>query len=255
MERILKKIELESQKLDDSPLCQWLRSDKVTHEDRLSFTPSMLFFVLGFKDMLSAMHVSNPKTEIDLEINTHCDEDLDHWKWYLRDLESLGFIPQSWGSRMSDMFKQIWGDESYEVRNLVYTIVHQVKKFNNPLMSLIMIEYLEAAFAVFIRHMLVPIKQLGYFEQLEYFGKVHVEKEAAHSRGSWVDGHRSEPTSKFKQHQLDEKTLLQAEVIIDDISQKMLNVFNYWYSARNGFVRFSPKKEAVAFKEFESQPD
>jgi len=254
MERILKKIEMESRKLDDSPLCHWLRSDKATHEDRLSFAPSMLFFVLGFKDMLSVMRVNNPKTDTDFEINTHCDEDLDHWKWYLRDLESLGFIPQSWGSRMSDMFKQIWGDESFEVRSLVYTVIHQAKKHDNPLMSLIMIEYLEAAFAVFIRHMLVPINEMGYYEKLEYFGKVHVEKEASHSRGSWVDGHRSEPDEPFKQHELDDVFLLKAENIIDDISEQMLNVFNYWYSTRKDFVRFTSQNNETIFKETEAQP-
>jgi len=240
MERILVKIETESQKLNNSPLCHWLLNDKINDEDHLSFTPSMLFFVLGFKDILSAMHVSNPQTETDIEINKHCQEDLNHWKWYLRDLESLGFIPQSWGTRMSDMFQQIWGDESFEVRQLVYTVIHQVKKHNNPLMSLIIIEYLEAAFAVFIQHMLVPINKLGYYEQLEYFGKIHVEKEMAHSRGSWVEGQRSEPASGFKKHIIDDATLQQAIIVIDEISVQMQNVFNHWFSARKDFVRFAP---------------
>ena len=252
MKEILKKIEIESQKLENSPLCQWLRSDNTDGEDRFSFTPSMLFFVLGFKDILTCMRVENPKTAIDHEINTHCEEDLDHWKWYLRDLELLGFMPQSWGSNMSDMFKQIWGNESFEVRNLVYTIIHQAKKHDDPLVSLVMIEYLEAAFAVFIRHMLVPINQMGYFEQLDYFGKLHVDKEAGHSRGAWVDGHRSEPECAFEQHDLDDDTRKQAEAIIDDISKQMLSVFDYWYSTRNSFVRFVPQKTTkVTTKEVE----
>lgn len=253
MQRILQKIKTESQKLENSQLCLWLQSDTNHQEDRLSFAPSMLFFVLGFKDMLTVMRVEDPQSDIDYEINLHCEEDLDHWKWYLRDLEQLGFIPQSWGSRMGDIFKQIWGDDSFEVRNLVYTVISETKKHNNPLISLIMIEYLEAAFAVFIRNMLVPIRQMGYYEQLQYFGKLHVEKETAHSRGAWVDGDRSEPGEGFKHHLLNEKTLSLAESIVDKVSGQMLNVFDYWYSSRNNFIRFSAKDSKIAFVEEEAE--
>lgn len=241
MHRILKKIEFETLKLEGSQLCLWLKNDKAEHEDYLSFTPSMLFFVLGFKDVLSAMQVINPKTDVDNELNTHCQEDLDHWKWYLQDLETMGYIPESWGSRMSDMFHQIWGDESFEVRNLVYTLMHQVKKYNDPYLSLVIIEYLEASFAVFIRHMLIPINDLDIYKKLNYFGKTHVEKEEAHSRGSWVEGHRSVVDNHSK-HEFDEVTLHSANLIIDELSFQMLQVFNYWYSTRNKFSRFMPQE-------------
>ncbi len=241
MQRIVDKIERESLKLENSELCLWLRNNEASHEDRLSFTPSMLFFVLGFKDILNVMSTPNPKTEIEIELNIHCEEDLDHWKWYLQDLETMGFIPESWGGSMNNMFQQIWGDKNSDVRNFVYTIIHHVKKHNNPLISMVMIEYLEAAFAVFIRHIRVPINKMGLYEKLSYFGKIHVEKEESHSHGSWVDGQRSQTSGQIN-HTLDDSTFRQANLLLDELSVKMLQVFDTWYTTRNEFSRFMPQE-------------
>lgn len=249
MANILKKIEAEARKLENSALCQWLENSSNDQEDRLSFIPSMLFFVLGFRDMLRVMKVSSPKSDMDYEINTHCDEDLDHWKWYLRDLERLGFISQSWGGRVSDIFRQIWGDASFEVRNIVYSIITEVKSRNNPTMSLILIEYLEAAFGVFVRYMMVPIHQSGYYDELQYFGILHVEKEANHSRGAWIDGQRSLPAQSLSLSDLDDGFSSDAEAVIDRTSAQMLRVFDYWYASRKDFVRYSTKDDNIAVRE------
>jgi len=240
MKRIIVKIDQEINHLENSALCQWLRSIEPSDEDRFAFTPSMLFFVLGFKDILHTMRIEDPKTPIDFEINTHCEEDLDHWKWYLSDLEVLGFLPKSWGGSMADIFTKIWGNESIAARNLVYTTLYYIKKHNNPLISLAIIEVLEAAFGVFIRHMTVPINRAGVYEKLEYFGKTHIDKENAHARGAWTNGTRSDSSGSFQYHLLDEATYQIAEDIVDNIVSEFKAVFDYWYSARKEFVRYVP---------------
>jgi len=241
MERILKRIDAVTKELENTKLCLWLKDENNVKEGRFEFIPSMLFFVLGFKDILNAMSIDKPKTKLDLGINTHCAEDLDRWKWYLRDLETLGFIPQSWRPDMRDLFTQICEEDSTVSRDLVYNIIHEVKKRNDPLISLVMIELLEAAFGVFIRNMIVPIERENMYERLQYFGKIRKEKEAAHSKGSWISEGRKNEEEIFTTHPLTEKQLKAAGEIISSIAPQFFKLFDYWYSMRHKFSRFVPQ--------------
>lgn len=235
MERILSQIEAVSEQLKQSQLCQWLNDD--TEEDRFAFIPSMLFFVLGFRDIMEAMIVKDPKNALDVKINTHCLEDLDHWKWYLNDLESLGFTYDSWGRGNNEIFKKIWREKSYLTRSLVYDTIHLVKLHQNPLVSLTIIELLEAAFGVFIQFMSKPVYKEGMMNNLQYFGKTHIEKELSHSRGAWVDGVRVFPSEEFKGLVLEEKLYKELSQLVDDVSTQMAAMFDHWYELRNDFHR------------------
>src|SRR5690348_15890972 len=103
MKTILPIIDARKRQLGDSPFCRWLAGDEGSDEDRFAFVPAQLFLVLGFRDILSFLKVANPKTDLDALINVHCQEDLDHWKWYLEDLEMLGFTLSWWGDSMGDV--------------------------------------------------------------------------------------------------------------------------------------------------------
>ncbi|MDH5325298.1 MAG: hypothetical protein OEZ68_20055 [Gammaproteobacteria bacterium] len=241
MKRILARVERVSKQLEQSALCGWLREDDDA-EDKLKFVPSMLFFVLGFKDILESMSVSEPGTYLELEVNTHCLEDMDHWKWYLEDLGRLGFSEKSWGPSSFSIIENIWSSKSFVVRDLVYTTIYHVKRHNNPLISLVTIEMLEAAFGVFIDSMKDQLQHSGLYNRLQYFGKLHVDKELAHSRGAWVNGERIFPNENFKKSELDNVTCALLEDVVDDIAGKMLDVFNYWFHSRHDFVRYQPKK-------------
>ncbi len=246
MQRMLKKIGEISDDLDNSQLCQWLREEKNITDDRLNFVPSMLFFVLGFKDILNAMSSEEPKTPLEVEVNTHCAEDVDHWRWYLEDLKKLGFVEKSWGSEVNDSFINIWSDESAISRDVVYNVIFEIKKHNDPLMSLVIIELLEAAFGVFIRNMLVPIERSGIYEKLDYFGRKHVEKEAAHSRGSWTTGVRVDHHSLFDTHVLTDDQYETAGSLIDKISPQIDLLFDHWYAMRNNYARNTNIEEQSA---------
>lgn len=258
MDLLIEKIELRMADLEKTRLCRWLsESDIDPREDRFSFTPSMLFFVLGFKDILKAMKVKNPKTPMELELNQHCEEDLDHWRWYLSDLRKMGFSQvSSWGEEVNDIFALMWSDESQPVRELVYSTIHMVKKYNDPVISLAIVEILEAAFGVFMRHMLVPIRQARAFTHLSYFGKTHFDKEAAHARGSWDESGRVgyDQTS----HQILEEDVRRiAEGLVDELVGQFINVFDYWYETRRHFSRkefdFSSGAESLPAKNYEQE--
>lgn len=243
MKEMIPVIQEKMKVLENTQLCKWLRENEENGEDRFLFTPSMAFFVLGFRDILEATRIPNPKTDLEREINIHCNEDIDHWQWYLNDLEKMGFSHQSWGAGAIDVLRTVWNDDAYIVRKMVYETIANIKKYNDPLISLSIIEVLEAAFGVFITHMLKPIQHLGVYHGLEYFGSLHVEKELAHARGAWEDGVRTE--SEFEEHEL---TTAQRE-IVKDLADQMTNdfrlMFAYWYSTRNKYIRFMTPANVV----------
>lgn len=238
MKEMIPTIQKSMKILENTPLCKWLSSSESSSEDRFLFTPSMAFFVLGFRDILEAIRIDNPKTPLEIEINTHCNEDIDHWKWYLNDLERMGFSHLSWGDGAIDVFRRVWDDDAYVVRNMVYDTIANIKKYNDPLISLAIVEVLEAAFGVFITHMLKPIEHLGVYHGLEYFGSLHVEKELSHARGAWEDGERTE--NEYETHELNENQKQIVNSLVSEMTDNFKKMFAYWYSTRNKYVRFVP---------------
>lgn len=250
MERLLKRIYLETRQLEETRLCKWLADRDA--EDHFNFVPSMLFFVLGFKDILASMKTSNPRSAAAVEVNTHCEEDLDHWIWYLQDLQKLGFTESSWGNTPAELFGEIWSDANLPVRDLVYTCIRYIKTYNDPHASLVLIEILEAAFGIFIKHMGKAVVKADLYNQLNYFGRVHIEKEAAHTRGAWLDGVRTMLEQPLSDHASNDAFVYAMEEMITDISERFHIVFDCWYQARNNFSPFpghEGKATARAFSE------
>jgi len=197
----------------------------------------MTFFVLGFKDILREMQYENPTTEVELEINTHCIEDIHHWEWFLSDLERLGFSHKSWGEREADVFKQLWSDRSYVVRDLVYSTIAHVKHGGNAMVALAVIEYLEAAFGVFINCFKPIVKRSGVYDELQYFGRLHVEEEETHTRGAWIEGRRTDTSGSITTIQLKENELETISRVVKEISEKLFMVFQFWFEEKDVYTR------------------
>lgn len=243
MKAILPKIEARKKKLEAGPFLNWLASESDPQEDRFAFLPSQLFLVLGFKDILAYVKIPEPKTPLEFSVNVHCAEDTDHWVWYLADLERLGFSERSWGPKATDIFRRLWGDENQFVRRIVYTSIHYVRHCADPLLSLVLIEILEAVFAAFSAHMGQRIHREDLYGKLEYYGRKHLEQEAGHAMGSWTG--EGAPPLELIDYELTPAQRTQAEKMIDELFGLFERLFDSWYHGRQNahFYRRQPTGE------------
>jgi len=191
MKEMLRTISTEKHALEETPFILWLGNKDITLKEKYSFVPSMAFFIMGFKDIL--MHLKSESSETDIEklIAQHCEEDLGHWVWYVKDLERLGFEFSSWGEDLSSFFSRLWGNDTQECRRLVYLTMHYAQSINDPRLLLVIIEVMEATFGAFIDALHHSSRDKQINTELEFFGLKHHDAESNHSLGSWIDGKNS----------------------------------------------------------------
>ncbi len=229
MQTILTFIENKKQELSNHSFCRWLETAPLS-QDALAFAPSMSYFVLGFRDILELVKYANPQTDLEKAINHHCEEDSEHWKWFLQDLSALGYLNSS-----TEVFlSKIWSDEGRTPRNMVYFLTHLIQQQKDPYLVWTVIECLEAAFAVFIDKLRPQLVQRGLYRRLMYFGKMHDEGEQSHALGSWIeDGDIKEDHFDHHQHELNlafsEEQIKQAQPIIEKIFMQFEVLFTHWH--------------------------
>ncbi len=189
MKNAFQKIEQRQKQLARSAFCAWLNQVGLD-QDALRFAPSMTYFVLGFRDILalakrerSVSESVSDLDELDLAINTHCEEDREHWKWFLSDIEKLGYL----NTTPEKFLFRIWSDEEQMPRRMIYHITHLIQSETDSRLILVMIECLEAAFAVFIESLKPQLVKRGFYEKLTYFGQKHDLGEQSHAMGSWIE--------------------------------------------------------------------
>ncbi len=192
MKKIIKYIEFEQKKLSESEFLKWLADSSISPSHRLSFTPSMLFFIMGFKDLLESIHIKNPQTPLENIISTHCEEDLHHWKWYIEDLKTLGY--GNIGNDLMDFSSDLWGKERKAARNLIYKAFNYHFQKPSIICDLVLIEVLEATFGVFVESMKKCVEDYNAYDKLLYFGKTHHDAEESHGNGNWVEGESLDDT-------------------------------------------------------------
>ena len=181
MKNILDRIELMKDKLVKGKLFVSLSNDSISPEIRLSFSPSMLYYLMGFKDVLSALSIENPKTEFDKMINAYCVEDAEHWRWYLQDLEKLGYNINSWGKNIPDFCNNVWSKETEINRKTIFALIKYANSTNDPLVKLTLIQIFEATGVLFIGYTRKAAIAMGKDDDLLYFGRVHYEEEFGHT--------------------------------------------------------------------------
>jgi len=228
MNNLINHISSHKAALANHTFCTYLRK---THDTSFSFVPRMTFFVLGFRDILQSLRCETPKTELDRMINHHCDEDADHWLWFLEDLKKLDMDIDHWGGDVSSLLAYLWSPESYCVRNLVYRVIHHIQSVHDAEEKLIIVECLEAAFAAFISSLSHLTKRANVHQQLTYFGEHHYQEEMGHAMGSWIE---DEPhRGQGGEHQpgigsVRDRYML---YVIDDIFAGFHDIFDCWMPA------------------------
>jgi hypothetical protein len=226
MNTLFQAIEAHKDALCEHNFCQYLRQNAAEHPNSFAFVPHMTFFVLGFKDMLENFRIKEPKTTIEEMINEHCNEDADHWEWFLQDLRTLKLGIEEWGGDISSAISLIWSDSNFAVRNQVYRVMHHVFQCKTPHEKLILMECLEAAFAAFVVNLNVLTQKTGHYKKLKYFGEHHFEKESDHAMGSWLDDtDKKVPMPHQAKYSIRENYM---QAMIDDIFAGFNQVFSAW---------------------------
>ena len=175
--RLEEEFHLGAKKFANNPLHQKFRSEENIRE-LLGFVPRMLFFLLGFKDLMQLVRYENPKNELEESVNTHSDEDSNHWEWYLKD---LSFMSGHFNiSSSSEVITQVWADDTLEVRQTIYTFSRYIQQFQDPVARMLMIEVLEITFDKFKEALHPALKDADLYSLLDYFVLKHQETEENH---------------------------------------------------------------------------
>ena len=180
------------QQLQQASFIKFLANETADPEARLSYVPHMLFFIMGFKDMLQCLKREGAIDPIQQDVNEHCDEDNGHWKWFLADLKAIRLKDNFYDQDKTKLFSELYSDENYVIRDMVYDAMHYCKLANTSANRMIILEVIEAIFSVFVENMNVLVFQLGKYDEYKFFGRVHHEAESGHSNGSWLDGGKKE---------------------------------------------------------------
>ena len=220
--------------LNQHPLMKYFTNNHHVNSSSFAFVPKMAFFVLGFKDILATAYTPDPQTSLDKSLNTHCEEDSHHWKWFLEDLDTLSKHHLIDGKRKftaEAFIEETWSSSAYVVRQHTYDIISLLSNGCNAEKKLLIIECLEAAFSVFITNLTNMTQRAGLYNSLRYFGREHHMDEAQHSMGSWLEGNKEDEANN--NDSLDVETL----AIINTIFLGFNQMFDYWFS----FVKRMPE--------------
>ncbi|WP_421898616.1 hypothetical protein [Marinoscillum sp.] len=167
-------------KFANNPLHKKLKGDGQVL-DKLIFLPRMLFFVMGFKDLMQLVRFEQPQNNLEESVNTHSDEDSYHWEWYLKDLASMS--GQFKNGNSIDLITNVWDDESLAVRKTIYAFSRHMQNMTDPVARMLMVEVLEITFDKFKEAIHPVLKDADLYDRLEYFGKMHQETEENHTTG------------------------------------------------------------------------
>lgn len=225
MHRIINIIEKKKTVLAEGNLFKWLSDDSVNGYERLSFSPSMLYYLMGFKDVLNTLLRKNPQNMLENHINAYCGEDAEHWRWYLRDLETLEYSINTWGKNIPEWCNNVWGNQVQPNRQTIFHLINYAMLSDDPLFSITLIMIFEATGVVFIGHTRKAAIAIGMDDKLKYFGKVHYEEEFGHTVQA----------KDFENYKMSDETFALAVPMIEKLFSDYDMLFDCWYENRSYF--------------------
>ena len=171
---------------------------------------------MGFKDCMAMLRDREPVSKLDALVQHHAEEDAEHWRWFLNDLNTLNIdgIAQR---PPTEILYDLWSDERRAVREAVYAVSHCIQYYQSPAIRLILVEVIEAGYACFTQAMSPVMEKAGLYDQLQYFGHTHNHAEASHElHQNAHDDALEQALSSLNSEQRDA-----AMTMIDDIEEKI----------------------------------
>ena len=181
MKKVLEFIEAKQQEFAQRPLFEFMKNRSIPPKQRLAFVPQMSYFIMSFGDFNKYFLRQEPTNDsIQKLVNQYSREDDDHWNWFLRDLEVLGF---NYTASFVDVLKFLWGEETKSVRQLTYKLTAYALHAS-PIQKVVLAEAVEATSHIFFDlsyAISLEMEELFPKESLHFFGQVHHDAEASHT--------------------------------------------------------------------------
>jgi len=180
MKTVMQRIEQKTAEFAQAPLFGFLRDQSIEPRKRLAFVPSVAHFVMSFADLYSFVLQVEPAQDRHQElVNAHAREDENHWRWFLDDMEKLGFDERV---RFSDALRFVWGEATVKTRALTYRMC-RLGYGASSLEKLVLVHVIEAAGKVTVDGVSAVgteySKQTG--KKLVYLGHHHLATESDHT--------------------------------------------------------------------------
>lgn len=228
MKEVLELIEQKRQEYAQLPLMKFLVDESIDPLERLSWAPCFAPFAMTFKDVNAYVFRKEPAdSPLQEMINKHSYEDGRHWRWYLNDLEKLGFDESL---NFTDALRFIWGEETQKTRYFCYDLLGLCVFEKDPIIKLAVIESIEVTGSVTLS-LLVNIGaeiQQKTNHKLNYFSASHYAVETGHIQS----GSSYEETDEFlKSIKLTQQQTVKAcnavEVVFNSFSECMNEMMRY----------------------------
>jgi len=166
--------------LASNPSVARLADPRISLSAKLVVVPTMAFWVLAFGDAMALLRRTCGDTDLDELVARHATEDAEHWRWFVEDLvllasEGIG------ASSMEEALKIQWGPRTEPVRECAWTLQFLLRKHQDPLVRLAVLEACEHGFEAFMDSMRPVVRASPLYSRLRYLGALHDEAEAGHS--------------------------------------------------------------------------
>ncbi|MCY4177874.1 MAG: hypothetical protein OXD32_05180, partial [Endozoicomonadaceae bacterium] len=206
----------------------------ISVDEKMSFTPPMLFFIMGFKDLLSCIWIKNPKNALEKNISTHCEEDIEHWKWYVEDLNQLGYAKL--GSNLLNFTSFLWSEDTKESRELIYKAFNYHYTKPSTVIDLILIEIMEATFGSFSESLYLYTEKNPEINTLKFFGETHRIAEKNHKAGNWLEHNEIDET--ILAIKLNDEERAFATKMVTDLFNAFEQMYAMWYKQKTNMIKF-----------------
>jgi hypothetical protein len=180
MRTVFERIVQKSKEFEGRPMFAYLRDESIDPRQRLTFVPYLIHFVMTFADLYRFVLPEHPPQDRFQElVNIHLSEEDTHWKWFLTDLASLDLDRET---RLTDVMRLIWGDETLKSRMLAYNVC-RLGFGAESLRKLILVHAVESTGRVALESLVTAGRAVaaGGKRKLVYFGTHHLETEEGHT--------------------------------------------------------------------------
>jgi len=239
MQDILEYIKQQEKNFSQLPFFDFLKDSSIDPYQRLAWFPCLAHFAMSFKDLnndiLQHKSSHNPLQHI---INRHSIENSNHWKWYLKDLESLGIDQMM---RFSDFLKFIWSDKTLNTRRLSNNLIAMCRYETDILLKIVIIEAIEAAGSPVQSAMAQVSEELRVITNKKYF---YFSSHHTQVDSTQFDMEYEESENFLLNLELNAEQKAKALVLVD-------YVFDSFTECMNGLMQFASQH---TFKELLAKP-
>lgn len=179
MQRVLDRIAARTAEYARGAFFAFLADEALEPRRKLAFAPYSTHFVMTFADLSAFVFRREPARDRYQEIvNATSREDEGHWRWFLKDLDALGYdrrIPYS------ETVEMIWSEHSARLRKLSYRLCGLAQggdSLDRLVLLWCMEESFRASIGAVLPHAMAFSAQSG--RALAFFGPGHSDAEEAH---------------------------------------------------------------------------